>query len=102
VSNSQEQLIPVLVTTERSIYFGFARKKRANKNNKIRLFRAKHVYYYAARNDGQGGTWALASLGPAPGSKVSPEVSEVLICDVKHVAVCTDEAVKTFAAVRWG
>jgi hypothetical protein len=95
-------MIPLLVTTARGIYFGFAPDMERGPNSTKILYRMRHVFRYARRTDGrEDGTWSLPKYGPAPGSKVAAEVTRVEIRDVYHIAECTSEAVEEFARSRW-
>ncbi len=83
---------PVLVTTEyRGVFFGFAED---TKGDTITLKRARNCIYWSAAT---GGFMGLASNGPAKGSRIGAEVSQIDLRKVTAVTEMTDKAVAAWA-----
>ena len=78
---------PVLVTTEyRGVFFGYATD---TSGDTITLTDARNCIYWSAKT---GGFMGLASIGPAPGSRIGEPVGSIELRKITSVAAVTTEA----------
>jgi len=93
----KNKLKPYLVfSNTRDIFFGWAAKT----GPRMTLKKARRVYYYAT-HPGFGGPDQLATLGPARGSKIGPEVTEIIVENVANSVSVSVSAVKEWRGSSW-
>ncbi len=86
---------PVLVTTEyRGVFFGYATD---TSSDIIFLTNARNCIYWP---QSQGGFAGLASNGPAEGSRIGAQVSQIELRKITAVVECTSAAVKAWEAAN--
>lgn len=89
---------PVVVTTaHRGVFVGYT-ADRSDDPETIELVRAHMIVYWAAGNRGILG---IAAKGPVNGSRVSPQVTRIILRNVTAVMDATDEAAKAWEAMPW-
>jgi len=95
---TKQKLRPVIVTTQRGVYFGWASD---TSRERIKLERARHCYYWALHPDpAHRGVYGLATAGPAEGSKVGPPVT-LTIRNVYNVVEVDKAALPAWEAATW-
>ena len=91
---------PVLILdTHRGIYFGYL-VSVTHEGRTVKLEKARHCFYFPVAEAGHKGVYGLATVGPADGAKVGPEVT-MTVHDVAKIVDCTPKAVKRWTKVLW-
>jgi hypothetical protein len=91
---------PVLVLdTHRGIYFGYL-VAITNDGRTVKLEKGRHCFYYPTAEAGHRGVYGLATVGPAEGAKIGPEVT-MTINDVAKIVDCTPKAVQRWKKISW-
>jgi len=92
---------PVLVTdSHRGIYFGWLVAASEDLSS-VQLEGMRHCYSYAVpAQDGERGCYSLATVGPAPGSRVGPPVTAI-VRDVVTITDVSPEAVEAWRVATW-
>ena len=90
----------VLVCTSiRGIYFGYTTED--GRGDTIRLTNARHCFYFTEPTGPDNGVYSLATVGPLPGSKIGPRVSEQVIRHVANVSNVSPEAAANWEVAKW-
>jgi len=91
----------VLVTDiHRGVYMGYLVEIK-NKGRTVKLEEMRHIFYMKAGQDNKNkGVYALATIGPPPGSHVGPAVTAI-IHDVAKVVDATETARKRAEKATW-
>jgi hypothetical protein len=89
----------VMVTTaHRGVFVGYTTDAALDADT-ITLTRARMIVYYSRETRGVLG---IASLGVAPGSRVSPPVDRIVIRNITAVVDATQGAAAAWEAEPWG
>lgn len=94
---SQQEKIPVLITTERGVYFGYINPNDFF-NEAVEVEKMRCAVYWAASVKGFPG---LAATGPNSECRISPPTPRTVIRGVKSVSDVTPAAVKAWEAGPW-
>jgi len=96
---SKDEKAYVIFAEPRLVFFGYMTDDEAGSDSPT-VSRIRQCIYWSS---GTKGALGLASLGPAPGSRVSPAVlSHRIRTRVEGVALCSPEAVAAWEAEPWG
>jgi hypothetical protein len=88
--------IPLVVTTERGVFFGYGEPSLDAQH--IRLTSARMVVYWSADCRSVVG---LAANGPTNGCKIGPSAPAIIVRNVTAIIECSDEAAKKFDGAPW-
>lgn len=92
------ELVPVVVTTShRGVFFGY-HTPIEHIPTEIKLLNARMCIYWPSENKGVLG---LASDGPLKGSRIGPQVPDILLNNIDAVIGVTAQAVKRWEAQPW-
>jgi hypothetical protein len=87
---------PMVVTTERGVFFGYGTPLLAAAH--VKLENARMVVYWSADCRSVVG---LAANGPTKGCKIGPKAPAILIRNVTAVIECSDEVAAKFESAPW-
>jgi hypothetical protein len=91
-----KQSIPLVVTTERGVFFGYGTPDLNAEH--VRLTQARMVVYWSADCRSVVG---LAANGPSNGCKVGPAAPALIVRNVTAIIECSNEAAKKFEGAPW-
>lgn len=91
------QLTPLLVTTNKGVFFGYGSYKLGDRD--ITLTKCRNVIYWAKSVKGFLG---LAVTGPDASCRIGPAAPSTIVIDITSVSECTPEAVAAFEKAPWG
>jgi hypothetical protein len=94
--NNNEEKIPVVVTTERAPFFGYADPSQQNASS-VTLHSARHCLYWSREI---GGVFGLAEIGPNGDCRISTTAPEVTIHNVTAFLRCTEAAAKAWREAK--
>ena len=91
-----EKEVPVVVTTEKGVFFGYAVPDLGAQH--VRINNARMVVYWSADCKSVVG---LAANGPSNGCKIGPKAPAMIVRNVTAVIECGAEAAQKFEAAPW-
>ena len=96
----------IVTTTNRGVYFGLCDRpaydaKSAEEQSVIVLTQMRHVYSWESHGGKEDGISALATLGPAKGSRVGPPVPRITIRNVQNVIDVAEAALAVWERSSW-
>lgn len=94
--SSENGKVPVVVTTERGVFFGYGVPSLDAQH--IRIERARMVVYWSADCRSVVG---LAANGPTSGCKVGPAAPAIVIRNVTAIIECSESAALRFEEAPW-
>lgn len=94
--NVNDGKVPVVVTTERGVFFGYG-VLDINAQH-IRIENARMVVYWSADCRSVVG---LAANGPTKGCKIGPSAPAIIVRNVTAIIECSDSAAKRFEDAPW-
>ena len=93
---TKEALKPMVVTTERGVFFGYGTPDIEAQH--VKLTNARMVVYWSADCKSVVG---LAASGPTKGCRIGPKAPAILIRNVTAVIECSDEVAAKFEEAPW-
>lgn len=88
--------VPLVVTTERGVFFGYGEPKIDAQH--VRLTAARMVVYWSADCRSVVG---LAANGPSNGCRIGPKAPAIIVRNVTAVIECSEDAAKKFEDAPW-
>lgn len=88
--------VPMVVTTERGVFFGYGTPDLNAQH--VRIANARMIVYWSADVRSVVG---LAANGPTNGCKIGPRAPAIIVRNVTAVIECSDEAAKKFEEAPW-
>ena len=92
----KSKAVPMVVTTERGVFFGYGEPDLEAQH--VKLTSARMVVYWSADCRSVVG---LAANGPTNGCKIGPKAPAILIRNVTAAILCSDESAKKFEDAPW-
>lgn len=92
----KSESVPMVVTTERGVFFGYGVPDLLAAH--VKLNNARMIVYWSADCRSVVG---LAANGPTNGCRIGPKVPAILIRNVTAVMEVNDEAAKKFEEAPW-
>jgi hypothetical protein len=93
---AKDKQIPMVVTTERGVFFGYGTPDLEAAH--VKLTNARMVVYWSADCRSVVG---LAANGPTAGCKIGHKAPAILIRNVTSVIECSDEVATKFEQAPW-
>ena len=93
---SKQKSVPMVVTTERGVFFGYGTPDLEAAH--VKLINARMVVYWSADCRSVVG---LAANGPTNGCRIGPKVPAILIRNVTAIMKVNDETSKKFEQAPW-
>lgn len=88
--------VPLVVTTERGVFFGYGEPDLEAEH--VRITSARMVVYWSADCRSVVG---LAANGPTNGCKIGPTAPAIIVRNVTAIIECSDDAAKKFEGAPW-
>lgn len=93
---ADKKLVPMVVTTERGVFFGYG-VPDINAQH-IEIKNARMVVYWSADCRSVVG---LAATGPSKACKIGPRAPAIIIRNITAIIECDDAAAKKFEDAPW-
>jgi hypothetical protein len=94
--SKKEKEVPMVVTTERGVFFGYGVPSMEAVN--IKLSNARMVVYWGADCRSVVG---LAANGPTNSCRIGPKAPSIIIRNLTAIIECSDEVALEFEAAPW-
>jgi hypothetical protein len=91
----------LILTSTRGVYAGLVDLQQADGDTIRDVEKLRHVYYWASHGGADDGVYALATLGPAEGSKVGPPVDVPLLRNVEKIVRIEAAAAPAWERASW-
>jgi hypothetical protein len=88
--------VPMVVTTERGVFFGYGALDLDAQH--IKIDNARMVVYWSADCKSVVG---LAANGPSNGCKIGPRAPSMIVRNVTALIECSESAAKKFEEAPW-
>ena len=90
----------VICTAKRGVFFGYVTEepRAIIERGNATLARPRICVYWSSATKGILG---LASIGPQPGSRISPAPPEIAVSEITAVISCSDEAINKWESSPW-
>lgn len=96
MAKSALKSVPLVVTTERGVFFGYGEPDLEAQH--VRITGARMVVYWSADCRSVVG---LAANGPTKGCRIGPQAPAIIVRNVTAVIECSEAAAKKFEEAPW-